>query len=187
MYKTYWWNNDVNAKVIQITATDKDTGKEGRFHIRKFYQLIIIAKDNGTIPKQQSSSCTVNITALDLNDNSPKFIGNSKLAIWEDQPPGFLIGHLKAVDIDEGYNNRVVFYLLQDHNESFFNLSTNGSLKNAKEFDRENTDRYCLQIEITDQGEPHRSVANTVCINIMDLNDNAPRLFSWLWPKNTHG
>ena len=55
--------------------------------IRDFYQLTIIASDEGT--PQLTGTCTLRINIVDVNDNQPTFPPHSVVSISEGTDPFF--------------------------------------------------------------------------------------------------
>jgi len=77
------------------------------------FSLIITATD-GASTKQLSSSVSVMITLLDVNDNPPEFYQNLyRIRIAEDLPANTLIFWLQAHDPDFGTNG-LIWYSLSD-------------------------------------------------------------------------
>ncbi|VDD81788.1 unnamed protein product [Mesocestoides corti] len=190
-------NNHLGAKIIQVEAYDPDDGENAEvtyslldhanFHVdpvsgwvtaatefdrekRDSYQVTIIASDSGF--QRLTSSALLNVTILDQNDNAPVLLPCDKvsnpLVIWENSPVGSLVGHLVATDADTGRNGEVVFKLPQKSSSSSpFELQPNGSLFTALPLDREQT--------VRDRGGPNAlSTSETVCIRVLDENDNDP-------------
>ncbi|VDL89152.1 unnamed protein product [Schistocephalus solidus] len=137
-------------------------------------------------PTLVTSTATVNVQILDDNDHAPLFHENSELTIAENQNPGMLIGTVTATDLDIGPNGQVVYHLLPDNSQSLiyeskparimgFEMFANGTLYAARSFDREAQSRYCLQVQATDQAmSKPLSSTSRICVNILDVNDNAP-------------
>ncbi|VDK69219.1 unnamed protein product [Dibothriocephalus latus] len=133
-----------------------------------------------------TSTATINIQILDDNDHAPLFQENSELSMAENQNPGMLIGTVTAIDLDIGPNGQIVYQLLPTHPQPVFHgskparvigfeMSPNGTLYSTRSFDREAQSRYCLKIQATDQAlSKPLSSTSQVCVNILDMNDNAP-------------
>ncbi|KAG5892983.1 hypothetical protein JTB14_031834 [Gonioctena quinquepunctata] len=74
------------------------------------YEVNVIARDQG-IPSQ-SSTATVHLAVLDVNDNSPEFYPQKYfVAVSEDTRPGTSIIKISASDRDDGENAMITFRL----------------------------------------------------------------------------
>ncbi|XP_061178908.1 protocadherin Fat 4-like [Saccostrea echinata] len=131
-------NEPVHSLVFTLSATDPDTGDNGRFlysivsgnsdfhfkieQTRGFiqvatdldresqpvYELVIKVSDLGS--PQMSTSITATVTLSDVNDIIPKFNKNMYvLNINENSPIGTLVGKVDAIDGDRGINALVTY------------------------------------------------------------------------------
>ena len=147
---------DWYTTIYMAHATDLDDGDNGRityslkgsskdrFHLSKnkvtnyghhtldretqsHYELIIVASDAGT--PRRSSSMTLTINVLDVNDNKPEFM--------YDHYYGFVtlstnvndtILQVSATDADDGENGRVIFNLPESEWSETFGLHPDGTI-----------------------------------------------------------
>ncbi|CAH8505166.1 unnamed protein product [Schistosoma bovis] len=143
-----------------------------------------------------TATTQVLIHILDENDNPPEFRGPRQFAVEENQAPNTWIGDLQVIDRDEGNNSEVIFKLLTGrmknnssteqttkrnneniihHNSVPIQLLKNGSLFTTKSLDREKQSLYCFEVVVSDKGvERSHSTADTICVRVLDLNDNRP-------------
>ncbi|CAJ1065106.1 protocadherin-16-like [Xyrichtys novacula] len=138
------------------------------------YRLTVTAQDQGQPPL--SSTTTVEVTVMDMNDNSPKFQSSSYTAdISEDVPIGSLVLEVKAVDLDQGPNGQVMYYLSSGSKSMFIIEQNTGRIITAAPLDRERTASYTFEVYATDSSpvNPLNSTAQ-VTVYIQDVNDNAP-------------
>lgn len=138
------------------------------------YTLTVIAQDQGQPPL--SSTATVEVTILDINDHSPQFQSSSYTAdISEDVPIGSLVLEVKAIDLDYGPNSQVLYFLSRGSQSMFIIDQNTGRIITAAPLDRERTASYTFEVCATDSSpaDPHNSTAQ-VTIYIQDVNDNAP-------------
>ena len=85
------------------------------------YQLIVTAKDGGQ--PSRTSSMTINIDILDVNDNSPVFYPEQYFVVLQsDFRSSEPVVQLRATDADEGVNAEVEYELL-DGDTSTFSLN----------------------------------------------------------------
>lgn len=74
------------------------------------YEILVIARDQGMPP--QSSTATVYLSVLDVNDNNPEFYPQKYFVpVSEDVKPGTSILKITATDKDEGENAMITFKL----------------------------------------------------------------------------
>ncbi|CAG6000189.1 unnamed protein product [Menidia menidia] len=141
---------------------------------RAGYTLTVIVHDQGRPPL--SSTATVEVTVLDVNDHSPQFQSSDYTAdISEDVPIGSLVLEVKAVDMDYGANSQVMYSLSRGSQSMFIIDQSTGRIITAAPLDRERTASYTFEVCATDSSpaDPHNSTAQ-VTIYIQDVNDNAP-------------
>uniref|UniRef100_A0A3Q1FH58 Protocadherin-16 n=1 Tax=Acanthochromis polyacanthus TaxID=80966 RepID=A0A3Q1FH58_9TELE len=138
------------------------------------YTLTVIAQDQGQ--PSLSSTATVEVMVLDINDHSPQFQSSSYTAdISEDVPIGSLVLEVKAIDLDFGPNSQVLYFLSRGSQSMFIIDQNTGRIITAAPLDRERTASYTFEVCATDSSpaNPRNSTAQ-VTIYIQDVNDNAP-------------
>ncbi|XP_039488125.1 fat-like cadherin-related tumor suppressor homolog isoform X2 [Drosophila santomea] len=144
------------------------------YEMSKFYFLTIQAIDGGSPPL--SNNAYVNISILDINDNSPKFLQNLyRINVNEDIFVGSKILDIKASDEDSDVNGLVTYNIEKGDNIGQFSIEPkNGTISVSRPLDRETISHYTLEIQACDQGNPQRCNSVPININILDTNDNAP-------------
>lgn len=141
---------------------------------RAGYTLTITAQDQGHPPL--SSTATVEVTIMDVNDHSPVFQSSSYTAdISEDVPIGSLVLEVKAIDLDQGSNSHVLYSLSSSSQSMFIIDQDTGRIITTSPLDREKTASYTFEVCATDSSpvNPRNSTAQ-VTVYIQDVNDNAP-------------
>lgn len=138
------------------------------------YTLTVEARDLGT--PSLTSTATLDISILDLNDNSPVFTSSSYMVeIDEDTSEGTFILEVSAVDKDEGSNGQVVYFLSQESRGMFIVDQHNGRIVTAAVLDREKVASYSFQVFAVDSSAANpRNSSAQVTVHILDANDNAP-------------
>ena len=137
----------VNTQLLQLTATDADTGNNARLTYRLMdpppgrlfgifpnsgwlylrgeldretadqYRLTVQVTDNGTPARTASTAALVRV--LDVNDHAPEFSQQTyELAVLENVAVGTVVGTLAATDRDLGANASLR-YSLNPINASF--------------------------------------------------------------------
>lgn len=193
--------------VIRLYAYDLDEGQNGDLHysivagnvdgafridplsgevftnlildheIRSFYKLRIEATDNGE-NRRLSTTTTLNIYVLDVNDNAPLFMQNNyTLWVLENVPVGSVVSRLNARDADSGNNSKLT-YSIQGNVKAadlpFIIDADTGEILVSRQLDTEKQDRYIIVVKATDHGIPPLSSLTTVEIRVLDANDNKP-------------
>ncbi|XP_048884542.1 protocadherin alpha-C2-like isoform X9 [Brienomyrus brachyistius] len=141
----------------------------------KKLEMHIQAHDKGQ--NQLSGQCTVIVVVTDVNDNHPAIsITSLKRAVKENVPVGTLIALISISDRDSGENgiidikiNEDLPFVLNESSKNDFALVVSESL------DREKIPEYEIAIIVTDRGTPPLSDNDTISLEILDINDNAPR------------
>ncbi|XP_055874669.1 protocadherin Fat 4-like isoform X2 [Biomphalaria glabrata] len=129
-----------------------------------------------------SSTCTVLVTVLDVNDNSPVFNANSYTGkVLESVTFNTLIPltpSLTVTDADSGTNGKegIVFTLKPSQDSSNFRVDrTTGLIYfNGTHLDRETKDLYILEIVATDELGQGLNATASLNITVLDVNDEIP-------------
>ncbi|XP_023246890.1 cadherin-related tumor suppressor [Copidosoma floridanum] len=142
------------------------------------YVLTLLAMDTGTLPLTSSGS--VRILVLDVNDHAPEFGRQEYRAeVMENLAVGAWVANPLATDRDDGLNAQIRYSLLGDGAERFQVNSSTGEIVTLEPLDREQHDVYHLTLVAQDSSptEPRASAAN-LTISVRDSNDNTPRFSS---------
>uniref|UniRef100_A0A3B4UYL6 Protocadherin 2 alpha b 9 n=1 Tax=Seriola dumerili TaxID=41447 RepID=A0A3B4UYL6_SERDU len=122
----------------------------------------------------------IEISVLDINDNSPEFIERSYwLNISESLSPGERYLLPVGVDSDIG-SNTVKTYKLSQNEHFSLDVQSGGEhdvsaeLVLHKALDREKQPVIKLLLTAVDGGKPPRSGSLEIHVNVIDANDNAP-------------
>ena len=155
--------------------------------------LIVVVSDNSATPAARSSSTTVNVEVIDVNDNQPEFIlpQSYSRSVSEVTPISTVLVSVTASDSDGGENGDVSYSLFLaspsgsgddlgsagerplDMPFSIDAASGNISLLHALDF--ESIDSYNLSVVATDHGVPSLSATASIQITVININDNSPR------------
>uniref|UniRef100_A0ACB8FH05 Uncharacterized protein n=1 Tax=Sphaerodactylus townsendi TaxID=933632 RepID=A0ACB8FH05_9SAUR len=136
--------------------------------------LTVYARDGGVPPRQAKVS--VRILVADENDHSPAFQSDAcALEVPENQSQVEVIT-VCATDHDAGENSRLSYQLTAGDPEKDFALNpVSGKLHTTRGLDRERVSRYVLTVQACDHGSPPRCANLALHVQVLDLNDNAPR------------
>lgn len=151
------------------------------------YNITVTATDAGSPPL--SGVKVITIVVNDINDNPPTFTQSQyDASILENQPVGTLVMKVKAEDIDDGSNAKIIYQISSDTNSevsSFLAINSHtGELFTSRLFDYEQSVHFQIKVTARDGGDPPLSSACTVNVFIKDQNDNAPVV---LYPVQTSG
>ncbi|XP_066216273.1 protocadherin-23 [Saccopteryx leptura] len=138
------------------------------------HQLVILASDHGCPPR--SSTAIVSIEVLDVNDNPPKFSSPKYHAhVKESTPVGSHITAVSANDRDVGVHAEIIYHIISGNEKGHFYLEERtGALYLTKPLDYEETIRFTLTIQASDEEKKHFSFA-VVFISVLDDNDHEPQ------------
>ncbi|KAM4620622.1 protocadherin alpha-C2-like [Polymixia lowei] len=170
-----------SEKTQEIFSLDANTGEikvKGAidYEESESFEMHVQAHDKGSSPL--SGQCKVMVFVTDLNDNCPEVtIKSLKSRVKEDDPLGTLIAVIGVSDQDSGVNGEVDLtlnqqaslpFVLNKSSEDYFELLV------SKPLDREIISKYDITLRLKDRGTPSLSVNETITVEILDINDNAP-------------
>uniref|UniRef100_UPI0037E8DF2B protocadherin-16 n=1 Tax=Semicossyphus pulcher TaxID=241346 RepID=UPI0037E8DF2B len=141
---------------------------------RAEYTLVVVATDRGS--PALSSTVTVEVKVLDVNDNSPVFNkGSYSAEVSEDAAEGTQILEVAAVDADDELNGKVLYFLSREAHGAFTVDENTGVITTSAPLDREKLASYSFQVFAVDlsPAAPRNSSAQ-VTVTVLDVNDNTP-------------
>ncbi|XP_043283002.1 protocadherin-like wing polarity protein stan isoform X2 [Venturia canescens] len=137
------------------------------------YVLTVTARDGGVPPLSDTTEVEISVT--DVNDNAPIFEASQyQGSVPEDVVVGTSVTRVSATDADQGLNGRVRYTFEDDGDGAFAIDSTTGTVRTAKQLDRESVARYNLKALAIDRGIPSLSSSVPIIIKIEDVNDSPP-------------
>ncbi|XP_045523939.1 cadherin-related tumor suppressor isoform X1 [Pieris brassicae] len=115
------------------------------------YEIQVIAKDQGFPP--QSSTATVLLQVLDVNDNDPYFYPLRYVTdISGDLPLGSTVIQVKAFDEDDGDNAKII-YSIESGGDGYFDIEpSSGNIILQKDFSKASKTIYSLKVSCKDKG-----------------------------------
>ena len=137
------------------------------------YVFDVTATDRGQPPR--SSTATVQIRVMDVNDNPPIFEPHpSTLNIVENEPAG-AITTVTATDADSGQNAAIRYEIAGDsYARKAFGIRQNGEVYTVESLDREIISQYNLIIRAVDGGVVRQTATLSLTINVDDVIDYPP-------------
>ncbi|XP_053319413.1 protocadherin gamma-C5-like isoform X13 [Spea bombifrons] len=143
------------------------------------YTIELLAFDYGT--PVLHSQATVHLSISDVNDNPPVFSQPSyTFFAKENNDPGTFINSVSAFDLDEGLNSNLIYSIEESQIDgssvsSFVYINPNdGSIYAQRSFDYEHVQVIQMVVTVGDSGSPKLFSNTSVCIFVLDTNDNYP-------------
>ncbi|KAM8806282.1 cadherin-23 [Eudromia elegans] len=142
-------------------------------------RIVVSVTDCGRPPLRATSSATVFVNLLDLNDNDPAFQNLPFIAeIAEGLPAGSSVFQVVAVDLDEGANGQVTYRMQVGMPRMDFLINgSSGLVSSTAVLDRERISAYYLRVVASDGGTPAKSASSTLTVRVLDVNDENPTFF----------
>lgn len=136
----------------------------------KIWQFLFQVSDS-----KFTSTCLVNITVRDVNNNAPVFSSQSYIVSTpENAPIGTVIAQTPATDADSGVNAEIKYRVQRGGFDAFAINETTGivTVDTKLDYDRRNT--YNIEIIATDQGTPSLTGTTTLTVSVLNVNDKFP-------------
>ncbi len=197
-------NNAVGVSLIQMNATDRDSGDNSRltfsltenprqlfridpssgvlytnaifdYETENEFRIEVSVADHGDPPRTTTSYVLVRV--VDENDQAPVFSTQTyKFRVLENQPPPVIIGNVSATDGDSAPFNQIRYLLRNsEHTEMFSINSDTGAITLLRELDRETRATYSILVYADNDGsDSSLSGSAMVTLEVADVNDNAP-------------
>ncbi|KAI3351753.1 hypothetical protein L3Q82_020572 [Scortum barcoo] len=171
------------VKNYYMLVTDEILDRE----VQPEYNITVTATDAGS--PSLSSVKVITIVVKDINDNAPTFTQSEYSAnVLENQPVGTFVMKVKAEDIDDASNAKILYQISRDASSdasSFLTISSEtGELFTSRLFDYEQSVHFQIKVMARDGGAPPLSTTCAVNVFIKDQNDNAPVV---LYPLQSSG
>lgn len=113
-----------------------------------------------------------------INIHAPQFDDNFPISIdvAEDIAVNSSISQLLAIDLDTGFNGKLVYAISSGSDDGCFKINMGtGELTVSSPLDHETVSSYILNITVYDLGIPQKSSWKILAVNILDVNDNEPK------------
>uniref|UniRef100_A0A8C5LC81 Dachsous cadherin related 2 n=1 Tax=Jaculus jaculus TaxID=51337 RepID=A0A8C5LC81_JACJA len=194
----------VGSLVHRVSAQDPDAGKNGEvayrilsgnenstfvldessgfllttcpldYEVKTQYILTFLALDGG-IPSL-SSTQTMTITLLDVNDETPVFKQHLyEASVKENQRSREFVIKVEAEDRDSGVNSKLQFEIMPGAFFGLFEINPDtGEVVTAATLDREAEEVFTLRVLVRDAGVPSLSSTTTILCTVEDENDHPP-------------
>ncbi|KAJ8405250.1 hypothetical protein AAFF_G00322410 [Aldrovandia affinis] len=141
----------------------------------KLFEIHVEAKDKGQIQLSTHSKLIIFIT--DMNDNYPVIsIKSFTSQVKENVVVGSVLALISVSDRDSGDNGHVDLtineqlpFTLEKSSDNHYDLMV------MKPLDREKVAEYDITLTVRDRGSPSLSDNETITLELLDVNDNAPQ------------
>ncbi|KAI5623885.1 cadherin-13 isoform X1, partial [Silurus asotus] len=180
-------NGDPNHNFAIHTNPDNNEGmlsvvKPLDYESNMFHTLLIkVENEDPLVPDviyDSSSTATVYITVVDVNEGPVFFPDPLVVTKWENIPVGSFVAMLNATDPDYPRVQSIRFAVLRDPAGWLSVNPVKGTVNTTGTLDRESphvhNNRYSAVFMATDNGNPPATGTGTLIINLEDENDNAP-------------
>ena len=192
----------IETPLLTVRASDNDTGSNGEVEYfivdpdvmdvfmvdpvsgvllaqepldretQQSYVFRVGATDQGDPPRLVYA--WVNLTLLDVNDNSPSFINPpSVITVAENSALNTTLTTLMATDADQGSNSEFHFQY-SGPSSSFRVEPETGRLYVSGPIDYEQYQTLTITVGVVDRGDPPLSQETDMRIDVTDENDNTP-------------
>ncbi|XP_019956840.2 protocadherin-23 [Paralichthys olivaceus] len=199
-YRTAVWEGQVhNTYIMQVFASDADSGVNGQIEysivsgnhneafildsvrgilatnvvldreITPSYKLVLQAADRGNPPL--SSTTTIRVQVVDVNDNSPAIPPMEPVLIAENLPAGYMVTQVTANDVDLSSTITYSFTDNRSTSSPFAIDRYTGVITLTRALDHEERTEYTLTVWASDT--IHQTTGE-VTVQVLDVNDNAP-------------
>ncbi|KFM57364.1 Neural-cadherin, partial [Stegodyphus mimosarum] len=130
------------------------------------------------------------IGLIDINDNPPEFSKPlQKASVYENVTIGYVVKQFQARDPDQAGKSMVRYSIDRSSDRRRqFKIDQSGIVAIQRPLDRETISRHDIRILATDDGIPPRTATATLLVDVLDVNDNAPRFredYRPIVPENT--
>ncbi|KAJ7311868.1 hypothetical protein JRQ81_006183 [Phrynocephalus forsythii] len=155
------------------------------YEISAFHTLLIkVENEDPLVPDisyDTSSTATVQITVLDVNEG-PVFHPNPMAVTKQENIPiGSVVLTVNATDPDTLQHQTIRYSIAKDPADWLEINPTNGTVRTTGTLDRESpfvfNNVYTAYFRATDNGNPPATGTGTLQITLEDVNDNAPTLY----------
>ncbi|XP_071785719.1 neural-cadherin-like isoform X1 [Asterias amurensis] len=171
------------GNVIVRSQLDYETTKRYRLEMQAY-----------SVETRLSAFTTLEVTLIDVNDESPKFTLGTYVAAVPEETANPTIITVEAFDADTtAAFKRVTYSIIEGENSNDFDINpTTGVITTSIKFDRETKASYVFQVLAKDGapsdipalgGEPNSDQAS-VTINVIDINDNSPIFAENMYEKS---
>lgn len=162
---------DIDSSGLILLQKTLDREEQG------FYNLTVIASDQGQPPR--STALNLTIAVDDTNDNPPVFSSSRyEVKVPEDQELGSVLLTLSATDPDVGANALVTYQITDQQPQTsspvFLINSNTGELSLNQLLDYETINEFEVKVNASDGGQPTLSNETLVVVHVEDVNDNPP-------------
>lgn len=144
-------------------------------------EFTVRAQDHGHPPRFSLAKVVVDV--VDVNDESPVFVRSFyHFELSENQPPGSLVGHVSANDLDSRPFDEFLFALSDSNTQTVRERVDvdpwTGAITTKTALDREERSTYTFKVRVFDVNSTEMEDIATIELLVKDENDNFPEIRS---------
>ncbi|GFO15617.1 protocadherin fat 4, partial [Plakobranchus ocellatus] len=138
------------------------------------YSIIVEAEDGAGASDASTSTVSLAITLLDVNDHAPQFSTSLfTFDVEENSPENTLLGNVVVTDDDADLNGEFILSATGGSGASYITLD-DVLVSTIAEIDYETVQVLYLSIEATDFGAPPLTSPGLIKVEVINMNDNNP-------------
>ncbi|XP_078590799.1 cadherin-87A-like isoform X2 [Branchiostoma floridae x Branchiostoma japonicum] len=169
-----WQTEDFEFTIDSTTGNVSSRSVSFDRELKATYAFAVIAANNCSGESKRFDYTSVIVHVNDMNDEQPTFSRPEYRMQVEEGMSGLVVGRVTAEDRDEG-SNGVITYTINGEGGEYFDIDGNGAMMTKVALDRENITQYQISVMAEDRGQPAQNSTSVVIIDVLDVNDNAPR------------
>eukprot|EP00058_Branchiostoma_floridae_P025134 XP_002610624.1 hypothetical protein BRAFLDRAFT_65814 [Branchiostoma floridae] len=169
-----WQTEDFEFTIDSTTGNVSSRSVSFDRELKATYAFAVIAANNCSGESKRFDYTSVIVHVNDMNDEQPTFSRPEYRMQVEEGMSGLVVGRVTAEDRDEGPNG-VITYTINGEGDEYFDIDGNGAMMTKVALDRENITQYQISVMAEDRGQPAQNSTSVVIIDVLDVNDNAPR------------
>ncbi|XP_049642808.1 protocadherin alpha-C2 isoform X2 [Suncus etruscus] len=161
---------------VSIDSTSGSLYAVNSFDYEKFREFYVIVEAQDKGQPQLSSTVTVNVYVVDVNDHAPHILyptsTNFSVAIEmmpRTAPAGYLVTKVIAMDSDSGQNAWLFYHLAQSSDLELFKVELHsGEIRTTRKLGDDSGSTFNLTVMVRDNGDPSLSASVAITVAVVD-------------------
>ncbi|KAM9330444.1 protocadherin-23 [Gastrophryne carolinensis] len=168
-------DDDLGHFFINASSGEIWTKQPLSVSLKSYYQLLVIAKDQGVPPLEEHATINVQVIPT-VKENSKGIVEVKTLKISEDAKPSQVVGMLTSHDYRLLSSQKLQYQISEEEQNSRFVIdSSTGDIYLSRPLDYETQPNYIFHVNILDHDKvpPHNHTV-ILKIDVEDYNDHYP-------------